>query len=79
MYMYLHKPVLCLSVLAHGRDWCLMVHVCVCVCACWTDDIEVIFFEEKHDNGMHPVQPWVAKGRFGPNDVHHQVRGGGSA
>lgn len=40
---------------------------------CAPDDIEVIFFEEKDDDGMHPAQPWVAKGRFGPNDVHHQV------
>ena len=23
---------------------------------------------------MNPLQPWQAKGRFGPNDVHHQVK-----
>ena len=38
-----------------------------------SDDIEVIFYEERHDSALHPVQPWTAKGRFGPNDVHHQV------
>ena len=37
-----------------------------------TDDIEIIFYEEKQDTALHPVQPWSAKGRFGPNDVHHQ-------
>ena len=37
-----------------------------------SDDIEVIFYEDKPDQGMN-VQPWMAKGRFGPNDVHHQV------
>jgi hypothetical protein len=37
-----------------------------------TDDIEVLFYEEKNDNSLNPVQPWSAKGRFGPNDVHHQ-------
>ena len=36
-----------------------------------SDDIEVIFYEDKND-AMN-VQPWMAKGRFGPNDVHHQV------
>ena len=36
------------------------------------DDIEVLFYEEKNDNSLNPVQPWSAKGRFGPNDVHHQ-------
>lgn len=36
------------------------------------NDIEVIFYEERHDSTLHPVQPWTAKGRFGPNDVHHQ-------
>ena len=38
------------------------------------DDIEVVFYEDRHDSALHPVQPWTAKGRFGPNDVHHQVR-----
>ena len=37
-----------------------------------SDDIEVLFYEEKNDNSLNPVQPWSAKGRFGPNDVHHQ-------
>ena len=37
-----------------------------------SDDIEVLFYEEKNDNSINPVQPWSAKGRFGPNDVHHQ-------
>ena len=37
-----------------------------------TDDIEVLFYEEKNDTALNPVQPWSAKGRFGPNDVHHQ-------
>jgi nuclear factor NF-kappa-B p105 subunit len=36
------------------------------------NDIEVLFYEERHDSALHPVQPWTAKGRFGPNDVHHQ-------
>jgi ankyrin repeat protein len=36
------------------------------------NDIEVVFYEERHDSSLHPVQPWTAKGRFGPNDVHHQ-------
>ena len=48
--------------------------MCVCVCLFATDDIEIIFYEEKQDSGLHSgaVQPWSAKGRFGPNDVHHQ-------
>ena len=29
------------------------------------------------NGGPQSVQPWTAKGRFGPNDVHHQVRGWG--
>ena len=38
------------------------------------DDIEVIFYEDKPDStGGMQLQPWMAKGRFGPNDVHHQV------
>ena len=41
------------------------------VCA-YADDIEIIFYEEKQDSAIHAVQPWSAKGRFGPNDVHHQ-------
>ena len=41
------------------------------MCVLFPDDIEVIFYEDKND-GMN-VQPWMAKGRFGPNDVHHQV------
>ena len=37
------------------------------------DDIEIIFYEDKADSSMQSsVQPWTAKGRFGPNDVHHQ-------
>ena len=51
--------------------------MCVCVCACVSnpDDIEVILYEDKQENsasGMN-LNPWLAKGRFGPNDVHHQV------
>ena len=45
-------------------------NVCM-MCVLFPDDIEVIFYEDKND-GMN-VQPWMAKGRFGPNDVHHQV------
>lgn len=39
------------------------------------DDIEVILYEDKQENSPSSVnlQPWSAKGRFGPNDVHHQV------
>ena len=37
------------------------------------DDIEIIFYEEKSEASLQTsVQPWSAKGRFGPNDVHHQ-------
>ncbi len=36
------------------------------------DDVEVVFYEERGDGSSNPVQPWSAKGRFGPNDVHHQ-------
>ncbi|KAL5499607.1 hypothetical protein EMCRGX_G011058 [Ephydatia muelleri] len=37
------------------------------------NDIEVVFFEDRVENGgPQSVQPWTAKGRFGPNDVHHQ-------
>lgn len=39
------------------------------------DDIEVVFYEDKQETtGGMQLQPWMAKGRFGPNDVHHQVR-----
>ena len=46
----------------------------ICLYFLRTDDIEVLFYEERHDSGMNPLQPWQAKGRFGPNDVHHQVK-----
>lgn len=41
----------------------------------FVDDIEVLLYEDKQENSASTVnlQPWSAKGRFGPNDVHHQV------
>ena len=50
--------------------------LCVYMCHMWTtDDIEVVLYEDKQENSGNAVnmQPWSAKGRFGPNDVHHQV------
>ncbi len=48
------------------------VYVCIHV---HVDDIEVVLYEDKQENSGSAVniQPWSAKGRFGPNDVHHQV------
>lgn len=34
------------------------------------NDIEVVLYEDKQENA--PLSQWSAKGRFGPNDVHHQ-------
>lgn len=38
------------------------------------DDIEVIFYEDKVESSLQSSggPAWSAKGRFGPNDVHHQ-------